>query len=76
MDEAKINCDGRLDEVREMLRNAFWGDNAVVVNWLGSLNTERSAFERTAITKDIEELQQFFEHQGKQDKRTAQMSLL
>lgn len=75
-DRVEIDCGRQTEEVRAALANAFWGDPALFMNWLAKLNTERPAFERTAITKDLEELQEFFDQQDRSQKRTAQIALL
>jgi hypothetical protein len=46
------------------------------MNWLAMrLNIDRPAFERLAIQKDMEELQEFLE-QERPERRTRQMGLL
>jgi hypothetical protein len=74
---AKIECAGRIEEVREVMENLFWGSSAVFINWLTMrLNTERPIFERAAIQNDLEELQEFGEQQDRPEKKTGQMALL
>jgi predicted GIY-YIG superfamily endonuclease len=73
----RIECAERLAEVQAILTQAFWGDPALFLNWLAQeLNQECPAFERTAIAKDVEELQAFFEQQARPQKKTLQMALL
>jgi hypothetical protein len=52
----RIECAVWIEEVRPVLEDAFWGSPVLFLNWLVMrLNTDRPAFERTAIAKDIEE---------------------
>ena len=61
---AELNCGVHFDEVRLAMENVFWGSQELFLNWLAmKLNTERSGFERAAIQKSFEELQEFFEWQ-------------
>ncbi|HTY87120.1 MAG TPA: GIY-YIG nuclease family protein [Candidatus Acidoferrum sp.] len=76
-DVARIECGGRVEEVRTALDNAFWGDPELFTCWLTALlNRNRPAFERAAILADVEELQEFFKRQNRTTHRTAQMVLL
>jgi hypothetical protein len=76
-DVARIECRDRIEEVRAVLEDAFWGSPGLFLNRLAmGLNTERPGFERTAIAKEIEGLQEFFEQQKRPEKRTGQMALL
>lgn len=77
VDAARIDCRDRVEEVEAALENAFWGSPVRFLDWLGTgLDKERPGFERTAIAKDIEELQEFFAKQSGPEKRTGQMALL
>ncbi len=73
----RIGCAERLHEVRNILEHAFWGSPVLFLNWLAiQLNAERPVFERTAIARDLEALQEFFAQQDQPGKKTAQMALL
>jgi hypothetical protein len=77
VDVASVDCADRVQEVREAVANAFWGCPALFLSWLElRLNTERPAFERAAIAKDLEEVREFLEQQNRLGKRTGQMALL
>jgi hypothetical protein len=77
LDVARIHSAHRTAEAREALATAFWGDHALFLNWLAiNLNGDRPAFERTAIARDLEELQEFFEHQNRAGRKSGQMALL
>lgn len=70
----KLEC--RVKELRSMLNEAFWGNSGVFLNWLViRINTDRPAFERVAIQKDIEELKEFLE-QERPERKSGQMGLL
>jgi len=74
---APLHCANRLPEVQAALENAFWGSPALFLNWLAmQLNTPRPAFERAAIAREIEELQEFFLKQRTPEKSSNQMALL
>ena len=74
---ARIECAGRLPEVQSFLAEAFWGEPGLFLNWLAqSFDPERTAFDRSAMARDIEELQSFFEQQASSGKKTGQMALI
>jgi predicted GIY-YIG superfamily endonuclease len=74
---ARVACGVQIEEVQGAMNEAFWGNSAAFLNWLAvKLNTDRPAFEKNAIVKDIEELQEFFQHLSRAGKRTGQMALL
>ena len=74
---ARVNSANRIEEVRDALANAFWGNHTLFLNWLAiNLNIERPLFEQTAIARDIEEMQEFFEQQNRPGKKSGQMALL
>lgn len=63
-------------ELRAMLDEAIWGSAGLFLNWLVvKLKTDRPAFERVAMQKDLEELQEFLE-QERPERMTGQMGLL
>ncbi len=74
---ARLEFGPRLEPLRAALENAFWGSPALFLNWLAlELKADCSAFERTSITKDLEELQEFFAQQKQPEQRAGQMALL
>jgi hypothetical protein len=77
-DSVTIQCPESLPEVRAALGEAFWGSSTVFLNWLTfRLNAERPTFERAAIAKDLQELQEFFAQQERRpEKRAPQLALL
>ena len=76
-DSVKIDCGTRLDEAQAAMENTFWSSRELCTTWLTlSLNPDRPAFERSAISRDVEELQEFIEHYRKPLKTAGQMTLL
>jgi len=76
-DVARIECEGRMEEMRAALDNAFWGEPGRFAGWLtAALNQNRPVFERAAIGTDLEELQEFFKHQTRPKQEAAQLVLL
>ncbi|MDR3457390.1 MAG: nucleotide excision repair endonuclease [Verrucomicrobiae bacterium] len=74
---ARLEFGPRLNPVRAALEHAFWGSPTLFLNWLArELNAARPAFERTAIAKDLEELQEFFAQPKQAEQRHGQMALL
>jgi hypothetical protein len=70
-----VSVECGVEELRVMLEEAFWGNSGVFLNWLAiRLNTDRPVFERLAIQKDLEELQEFLEQD--RPERQGQMGLL
>lgn len=65
-----------VNEMRELLSEAFWRNSAVFMNWLAMrLNFDRTGFERVTIQKDRGKLQEW-EEQERLKNRTGQMVLL
>jgi hypothetical protein len=71
-----VRVDCSVEELRAVLEEAFWGSSGVFLNWLAmKLNADRPAFERLAIQKDIEELQEFL-GQERPERVSKQMVLV
>jgi hypothetical protein len=73
----RLQCGERVRELRMVIENFFWGNQEYFANWLSaSSNSNRSAFERTAISNEVSELAGFFRHYGNRQTPTSQMMLL
>jgi hypothetical protein len=65
-----------VDELKAAIGTAFWGDATVFLNWcVLKSKADRSGFERTALAKDLEVLQEFFARVRVQA-NTRQMALI
>lgn len=76
-DTAKLDCGERAEEVRAALQYVFWGQPECFADWLmASVNPALSAFERTAMLADLEEIQEFGFKRKNPPAAASQMALL